>query len=164
MKAALVAPKFDVAGRLVTVENTGEGNVNDTYLAVFRTTFSKERFILQRINTRVFPRPVYTMENMRRVTEHVHRRLQEEGAFSDRIWQLPRIIRAKDGKDFVVDGDGDYWRAISRSIEPHHGRSCGNGLDFVRLILDVRLLPRDWRVLWLTDGPLCYKICESPDQ
>ena len=38
MKAALMAKKFDVAGRLVTVESTGSGNVNDTYTAIFRTT------------------------------------------------------------------------------------------------------------------------------
>jgi Ser/Thr protein kinase RdoA (MazF antagonist) len=147
MKAALIAPKFDVAGRLVTVENTGEGNVNDTYLTVFRTTFSEERFILQRINKRVFPRPEYIMENMRRVTEHVHRRLEEEGAFSDRIWQLPRIIPAKDGKDFVIDGDGDYWRAISLIASAHsynqvqsieHAHEAGFVLGhFQRVISDI---------------------------
>src|SRR5262245_53637914 len=49
MKAALMAQQFDVAGRLVTADPTGSGNVNDTYLVVFRTTFSEERFILQRI-------------------------------------------------------------------------------------------------------------------
>lgn len=119
MKAALIAQKFDVAGRLVTVENTGEGNVNDTYLVIFRTTFSEERFILQRINKRVFPHPEYIMENMRILTEHVHARLEEEAAMADRIWQLPRIIPAKDGTDFVIDGDGEYWRAISLIASAH---------------------------------------------
>ncbi len=119
MKAALMAPKFDVAGRLVTVENTGEGNVNDTYLAIFRTTFSEERFILQRINQHVFPKPEYIMENMRVVTEHGHRRLEDEAYHTDRIWQLPRIIPAKDGHDFAIDGAGDYWRAISLIASAH---------------------------------------------
>ncbi len=147
MKAALIAPKFDVAGRLVTVENTGEGNVNDTYLVIFRTTFSEERFILQRINKRVFPRPEYIMENMRVVTEHVHRRLEDEANFSDRIWQLPRIIPAKDGKDFVVDGDGEYWRSISLIASAHsynqvqsieHAHEAGFVLGhFQRVISDI---------------------------
>jgi len=119
MKAALIAREFDVAGRLVTVENTGEGNVNDTYLAIFRTTFSEERFILQRINQHVFPRPELIMENLRAITEHVHQRLESEAHVSDRIWQLPRIIPAKDGQDFVIDGDGDYWRAISLIASAH---------------------------------------------
>jgi Ser/Thr protein kinase RdoA (MazF antagonist) len=119
MKAALIAPKFAVAGRLVTVENTGEGNVNDTYLVIFRTTFSEERFILQRINKRVFPRADFIMENMRVLTEHVHKRLEEEAPMSDRIWQLPRIIPTKDGNDFVVDGEGECWRAISLIASAH---------------------------------------------
>ena len=113
MNAALMAQRFDVAGRLVSVESTGDGNVNDTYLAVFRTTFSEERFILQRINKSVFPRPEYVMDNMRIVTEWVHRRIEEEVHLADRIWQLPRVIPANDERDFVVDGNGDYWRAIS---------------------------------------------------
>lgn len=147
MKAALIAPKFSVAGRLVTVENTGEGNVNDTYLVVFRTTFSEERFILQRINQRVFPRPEYIMENLRVMTEHVHPRLEAEDTRSDRIWQLPRIIPAKDGKDFVVDGDGEYWRAISLIASAHsynqvqgieHAYEAGFVLGhFQRLISDI---------------------------
>ena len=55
MRAALIAHQFDVQGRLVTVEPYGSGNVNDTYLAIFRTTFSEQRFIVQRIRKAVFP-------------------------------------------------------------------------------------------------------------
>ncbi|HDP36013.1 MAG TPA: aminoglycoside phosphotransferase, partial [Candidatus Hydrogenedentes bacterium] len=119
MKAAMIAQKFDVAGRVVTVQHTGEGNVNDTYLAIFRTTFSEERIILQRINKRVFAKPEYIMENMRVLTEHVHRRIEEEMLVSDRIWQLPRVIPAKDGRDYVVDADGDFWRAITLIASAH---------------------------------------------
>ena len=147
MKAALIAQQFAVAGRLVTADTTGQGNVNDTFLVIFRTTFSEERFILQRINKRVFPKPEYVMENMRVVTEHVHRRLEEEAHLSDRIWQLPRIIPAKDGRDYVVDGDGEYWRAISliasaHSYEkvqsPEHAHEAGFVLgQFQRLISDI---------------------------
>lgn len=119
MKAGLIAREFSVAGRLVTVGATGDGNVNDTYLAVFRTTFSEERFILQHINKHVFPRPDYIMENMRVVTEHVHRRLEQEADSADRIWQLPRLIPAKDGRDFVIDSEQEYWRAISLIASAH---------------------------------------------
>lgn len=119
MKAGLMAREFNVAGRLVTVGATGDGNVNDTYLVVFRTTFSEERFILQHVNKRVFPRPEYIMENMRVVTEHVHKRLEQEADAADRIWQLPRLIPAKDGRDFFIDSDQEYWRAISLIASAH---------------------------------------------
>ncbi len=147
MKAALMAQRFDVNGRLVTVDPTGSGNVNDTYLAVFRTTFSEERFILQKINRNVFPSPDAIMANMKLVTEHVHRRLEEEVHMSDRIWQLPRVIPTKDGSDYTVDGDGDYWRAISHIASAHsyeqvqnpeHAYEAGFVLgQFQRLISDI---------------------------
>lgn len=143
----MIAQKFDVAGRVVTVQHTGEGNVNDTYLAIFRTTFSEERFILQRINRRVFERPEYIMKNMRLLTEHVHRRIEAEMHKSDRIWQLPRVIPAKDGNDFVVDADGDFWRAITLIASAHsygqvqgveHAHEAGFVLGhFQRMISDM---------------------------
>jgi len=147
VKAALIAPKFDVAGRLVTVELLGDGNVNDTYLAIFRTTFSEERIVLQRINRRVFPNPEYIMKNMLLVTAHVHRRLEAEAHMSDRIWQLPRVINAKDGKDYVIDGEGEYWRAITLIASAHsygqvqsveHAHEVGFVLgQFQRVISDM---------------------------
>lgn len=147
MKAALIAPAFDVAGRLVAAENTGEGNVNDTYLVIFRTTFNEQRFILQQINQRVFPRPEYIMQNMRVLTEYVHKKLEAEADTADRIWQLPRIIPTKDGRDFHVDGEGEYWRAISHIASAHsysqvqgveHAHEAGFVLgQFHRVICDI---------------------------
>lgn len=147
MKAGLMARQFDVDGRLVTVENTGSGNVNDTYLAIFRTTFSEHRFILQKLNANVFAEPEVIMHNMRTLTDHVHRRLEDEAHLADRIWQLPRVIPSRDGKDFVVDGDGAYWRAISHIASAHsyeraqgmeHAYEAGFVLgQFQRLISDL---------------------------
>ncbi len=119
MKAALIAPQFNVAGRLVRVIPRSGGNVNDTYLAIFRTTFSEERFILQRLNRNVFASPENVMHNMKIVTEHAHRRLEAEAHLADRIWQLPRVIPSKKGEDFIVDSGGDYWRAISLIASAH---------------------------------------------
>lgn len=113
MDLSRIAAKFDIPGRLVAIHPTGRGNVNDTYMAVFRTTFSEERAIIQRINRRVFSRPDWVMDNMRMVTAHVHRRLEREADLADRIWQLPRVIPCKNGKHWFVDEEGEYWRAIT---------------------------------------------------
>jgi Ser/Thr protein kinase RdoA (MazF antagonist) len=147
MKAAFMAQRFQVDGRLVSVEATGSGNVNDTYLVVFRTIFSEERFILQRINSRVFKEPARIMSNIRLVTAHVHARLEAEQDEADRIWQLPRVIPAKDGKDYALDGDGHYWRAISLIASAHsfeHVQSLEHAIEigavlgqFHRLISDL---------------------------
>jgi len=142
-----VARQFQVPGRLVSVNPTGRGNVNDTYLGVFRTTFSEERVIIQRINRRVFQQPEWIMANMRVVTEHVHRRLEAEADMADRIWQLPRVIPGADGRDYFIDGDGEYWRAITliasatsyeRAQGIEHAVEVGTVLgQFHRLISDL---------------------------
>lgn len=147
MKAALIAQEFDVPGRVVTVVRQEEGNVNDTYLAIFRTTFSEERIILQRINKRVFARPEQIMENMRLLTEHVHHRIEKEIDQSDRFWQLPRVIPARNGKDYIIDDEGEYWRAITLIASAHaypkvqsveHAYEAGFVLgQFQRLISDL---------------------------
>ena len=147
MRASLIAKQFSVAGHLISVEPFGSGNVNDTYLAIFRTTFSEERFILQRVRRAVFPRPENIMRNMRIVTDVCHKKLEEINESSDRIWQLPKIIRTRDGKDFYVDGNGEVWRAISNiasavSYEkvqsPDHAFEAGTVLGcFQNLISDI---------------------------
>jgi Ser/Thr protein kinase RdoA (MazF antagonist) len=113
MELADVAQRFTMAGRLVMISPIESGNVNDTYLAIFRTTFSEQRFILQRINKRVFGRPEWIMENLRTLTDHVHKRIEREADSADRVWQLPAVVTCKDGKDFVIDEDGEYWRALT---------------------------------------------------
>lgn len=142
-----VAERFAVPGRLIAVQPIPGGNVNDTYQAVFRTTFSEERVVLQRINRRVFKRPAWIMANLRIVGDHVHRRLEREAAGEDRVWQLPRIVRARDGKDWVSDGQGGFWRALTliasavahdRAQGPEHAFEAGTVLgQFHRLLSDL---------------------------
>lgn len=113
MKLRKIVEQFGVPGQLVRVRPTGQGNVNDTYLAVFRTHFSEERIIVQRVNHNVFPRPDWIMENLEVLTGYCHAKLQAEFTEADRIWQLPRIVPCSDGRKYVVDEQGDCWRALT---------------------------------------------------
>ena len=126
-----IAPQFDVPGRPVGVFPFGSGNINDTYLAICHTSYSETRFVLQRINTRVFRRPESIMKNFRLVTEHVHRRLEQERATADRIWQLPRMIPTTNGEDLYVDDAGNPWRAMTL-IDSTTAYDSAQGLDHAR--------------------------------
>ena len=55
LELSVLIHKFAIKGRLVTVIPIGGGNINDTYLAIFRNTFEEQQVILQRINVNVFP-------------------------------------------------------------------------------------------------------------
>lgn len=142
-----VAERFEVPGRLVTIGPTGRGNVNDTHLAVFRTAFSESRVIIQRINDRVFRHPAWIMSNLRILTEHVHRRIEREAGREDRVWQIPRVIPCKDGRDYHRDGEGGHWRALTliasassfeRAQGVEHASQAGTVLgQFHRLVSDL---------------------------
>jgi len=113
MNLEQIAHQFDLQGRLASFRPNSSGNVNDTYIAVFRTHFSEERVIIQRVNHRVFAHPEWIMENMRVLTQHCHEQLLRESDEADRIWQLPKIIPCKGGQDFFKDESGNYWRALT---------------------------------------------------
>jgi Ser/Thr protein kinase RdoA (MazF antagonist) len=105
--AAVHAAGWFVAGTdVVRLETLGRGLINDTYLV----TTTTRRFVLQRINTHVFPDPVAVMANMRRVTDHVS---QLGGGTGIPRWQLPSVIPTLTGADVHCDEKGKYWRAIS---------------------------------------------------
>ncbi|MGE5242032.1 MAG: phosphotransferase enzyme family protein [Bacteroidota bacterium] len=101
-----IAARFELDGNDLEVRPFGHGLINDSFLV---TTASGRRAILQRINRHVFPRPEWIMENLRTLIDHVQRCEPAPGA---RELRLPRILVTRDGKDYVVDRDGSFWRAL----------------------------------------------------
>ena len=149
MELSILVNMFNVKGRLVALSPFGNGNINDTFLAIYRNTFTETQVILQKVNRRVVPRPEAIMSNMHEVTKHCHEKLAadaERGA-DDRVWQMPRIIKAKDSRDYVTDEKGDVWRVITRIMSarafdvaqgPEHAMECGATLGhFHYLISDM---------------------------
>ena len=101
---------FAHPGQVVDLKPFGNGNINDTFLVTVNVPVDHQ-FVLQRINTQVFPHPQWVMENMRTVTEHIHQQLTHETI--DRRWETPRVLLTRDGQDHVEDEAGSFWRAIS---------------------------------------------------
>jgi Ser/Thr protein kinase RdoA (MazF antagonist) len=144
--AIAAAEQFAPAGSTVAVQEYGSGNVNDTYLVTVGATMP-EMFILQRINTHVFPHPDWIMLNMRAFCEHVEERLDEEQTRSGRRWEVPAVLRARDGQDFFLDKEGSFWRATSfigssqtyeTVQDSNHAREAGYALGrFHSLISDL---------------------------
>ena len=106
------AQRFTTQGQVVDVHEHGSGNVNDTFLVTVESG-PENHFILQRINTHVFRHPEWIMLNMRTFSEHVLERLRHEPAQAGRKWEVPRVFPTRDGKDYFVDLEGNFWRAIS---------------------------------------------------
>jgi hypothetical protein len=145
-----VAAQFEPAAgaALVCVEPYGSGNINDTFLV--RVGGQPEhRFILQRINQKVFPYPHKIMENLRLVTEHVAAGAGVTGTGSQRRWELPAVVPAWTGQDYVIDDTGDFWRSLTfiegarthpKVRNAQHAGEAGYALGtFQRLISDLEV-------------------------
>ena len=149
MDLSVLMGRFNVNGRLVALQPFGSGNINDTYLAIFRNTFTESQVILQRINRNVFQRPEIIMDNMHHVTMHCHEKLRSDAQAGrdDRVWQMPRIIKARDSRSYAVDERGEVWRVITRIMSarafdvaqgPEHALECGSVLGhFHYLVSDM---------------------------
>ncbi len=115
-----VAGAFATQGRVIAVQPYGSGNVHDTFLVTVGggqpsalDGVEEARFILQRLNTRVFRQPELVMGNLRTCTEHLRRRLQGAPARPGRGWETPRVLLTRDGRDHLIDSGGSFWRALS---------------------------------------------------
>ena len=64
------AESFRLEGEILSIEPYGEGHINLTLLV----TTDKKRYILQKMNTKVFPNAEGLMNNMCAVTEHLKSR------------------------------------------------------------------------------------------
>ena len=102
-----IAGHFEIPGAFLHAEPCGNGHINDSYRATYRQDGAEVRYVIQRINHHVFQDPVAVMENIQRVTAHLHQKLATE---TDSARQTLTVIPARDGRPCYPDADGNYWR------------------------------------------------------
>jgi thiamine kinase-like enzyme len=103
-----IAASFDLGGRIQSVRPYGHGLINDTFVVI---TDTGHRAILQRINRHVFANPERIMENLRVLMDHVNHR-QSTGRTAARELKLPGMFLSCAGKDFIIDAQSGFWRAL----------------------------------------------------
>lgn len=140
------AAQFMPRGAVTDIRECGGGNINNTFL-VTTDPEGACHFILQRVNTRVFQQPASVTLNMRRVSEHIDRRLRAVALNPGRRFEVPRVLLTQDRQDHWVDADGAFWRALSfidaaQSFETiqdsEHAREAGYALGlFQHLLSDL---------------------------
>ena len=98
-----VAEKFCIDGDVVDIQPYGEGHINVTLLV----TTTVKRYLLQKMNVRVFPDPVSLMNNICGVTEHL----------TARGIETLEVISTVDGKNFI-HGEENYrmYKFIENTI------------------------------------------------
>lgn len=112
-----VLSRFVIHGRITSCERYGNGHINDTYLVRADQAGIAVRYILQRINDRVFPRPGLVMANIAAVLGHIAI-ADPDGDPRGRLSLIP----SRSGEPQVIDAEGAFWRCYpfvegSRTVE-----------------------------------------------
>ena len=77
-------------------EPYGNGHINDTFLVA-----AQKRYILQRMNTSIFTKPVELMQNIVGVTTHIRKKTAEIGGDVERCSLT--VIPTLDGETIFMD-------------------------------------------------------------
>ena len=135
MKAELqeIASQFALEGAITAIDSLGEGFINDTFIV--RTAGDAPDYILQRKNKNIFPDVPAMMENIRKVTDHIRRRVAAAGGDPKR--EAMTVVATHDGKLCHVDAQGEYWAvsvfigdtiAYNKADSPELARKGGEGI------------------------------------
>ena len=92
-----VMAQFQIEGNVISVEPYGSGHINVTYLAVT----DKKRYILQKINNRLFTDVSKLMNNIYLVTEHLKNKCPDKTVLT--------LVKTNDNKSYLVTND-EYYR------------------------------------------------------
>ena len=103
-----IANRFEIEGTAIAVQPLGNGLINTTYKVT--TEGSAPDYVMQIVNTSIFPDPDMLMKNIVVVTEHIHHKLQEQGA-SDIERKCLHFEKADNGKYYLM-ADGKCWRIM----------------------------------------------------
>jgi hypothetical protein len=95
---------------MASVEPIDSGHINDTWLVRIDHAGARKRYVLQRLNTHVFPQPEAVMQNVDRVTSHINDRKDHRDA--DRLPAQSQLVlvRTQEDESFLCDAESNYWR------------------------------------------------------
>ena len=123
-----VADRFALVGEVLSICPYGEGHINVTYLV----TTDKKRYIMQKMNTNVFPDSVGLMRNICAVTAHLKARGVETLG----------VVPTKEGEPFLraeanwrvydfIEGTVSYQTAKNAEVFLNSGRAFGEFQNYL---------------------------------
>lgn len=96
IKLLKIAENFKIDGRPIDAELCESGHINKTYVVKFeKQDGSNQKYILQYVNTKVFPNLKELMKNIEKVTEYIKEKARQKNEYHDRI--TINLIDTKEG-------------------------------------------------------------------
>ncbi len=105
-----IVDNFNLKGEFISSRPYGNGHINGTELVIMSEGDREYKYILQRINKNVFKSPALLMENYVAVTDFIRKKIVAQGGDPER--EVINVIRARDGRSYYIDKNGDFWRML----------------------------------------------------
>ena len=81
-----IAKNFKIDGEITNIELCSSGHINKTYALTYKKEKGEnKKYILQYVNTNVFPNLPELMENIKNVTKYMEDKAKENGESLDRL-------------------------------------------------------------------------------
>ncbi len=137
-----IANQFEIEGNVTEVKPLGNGLINTTYKVV--TEGNAPDYVMQHINTDIFPDVDMLMNNIVAVTGHIRKKLEAKHT-DDIDRKVLKFVPCKDGK-YYYKHDGKVWRimvfipdTVSKSgVTPESSYIVGETFgDFQAMLADI---------------------------
>ncbi len=139
-----IASRFDIQGTIGNIKPLGSGLINDTY-KVTTVEETAPDYVLQRINHTIFRNVDMLQANIKAVTEHIRKKLEEKGETDIDRKVLNFIPNTDDGKTYWYDGE-NYWRVMVfipdaktfETVNPEYSYYAGQAFgNFQAMLSDI---------------------------
>ncbi len=81
-----IAKNFKIDGEITNIEKCDSGHINRTYAVTYKTNDgTSKKYILQYVNTNVFPNLPELMTNIKKITKYMNDKAKEKGKSTDRL-------------------------------------------------------------------------------
>ena len=134
-KLIKIAKNFKIDGEIINIEKCNSGHINKTYAVTYqKENGEKKKYILQYVNTNVFPNLPELMKNIKNVTEYMINKAEEKGEKADRLTirmidtidNDPNCIYHKNWRmEEFIDNTKTYLTTENLDIHSEAGKAVG---------------------------------------
>ena len=128
-----ILANYGIKGTLVGYDANTTGNINKTFVVKFQEEDgSIKKYLVQKINTNVFPEPYKLMKNIDRVTTYLKKQMDK---YDDKDHKVLEVIKTNNGKSLCSieneQGTVEYYRMYD-FIDNAISYDCSVDLEVVR--------------------------------
>lgn len=146
-----IVSKFAIHGTVKEIKPLGEGLINDTYKVITNEADAPD-YVLQRVNTAVFPDVDLVMRNIKAVTSHIRQKLEAKSE-NDIDRKVLTFMPSKENPDKLYAAipsaetdEQQYWRMMifipnaitKQAVNPESSCAAGKAFgNFQAMLADI---------------------------